>query len=259
MKTLTEPFAYGRMAEIYDWDPGHVLKLFRPWVSSQESAYEKNIANIVYRLGAPAPQVTDSVSIDGRPGLIYTRVPGETMTRIITSNTNRVTEMAVLMARLHHQIHNLQAGVGLPLLRERSASKILNAPVDGELKRKAMQTMLRLPQGQALCHGDFHTENILVHGKNASVIDWPNATSGNPLADVARTSIILLGASTTIKNPLTKAMLVRFHNAYIREYFKSHAGHAEYLAWMPVVALVRMDENIAEQQDFLYAQAQKLL
>src|SRR5207248_7580633 len=44
----------------------------------------------------------------------------------------------------------------------------------------------------AVCHGDFHPQNVLVeHGAATGVLDWPNALLADPVFDVASTLGIL--------------------------------------------------------------------
>lgn len=38
---------------------------------------------------------------------------------------------------------------------------------------------------------DFHPDNVLLAARGPVIIDWPDATRGQPLADVARTSLLL--------------------------------------------------------------------
>lgn len=51
-----------------------------------------------------------------------------------------------------------------------------------------------LPDGEALCHGDFHPRNVIVDGDELTIIDWVDASSGPPAADLARSAIIFLGS-----------------------------------------------------------------
>ena len=48
------------------------------------------------------------------------------------------------------------------------------------------------PGRRAICHGDFHPQNILSEGGAVTgVLDWPNALVADPTYDVASTRIIL--------------------------------------------------------------------
>ena len=118
-----------------------------------------------------------------------------------------------------------------------------------------------LPTGDRLCHGDFHPGNVLLAEQGEVIIDWIDATCGNPLADVARSTMIALGsvASDQIPNPFIKALVRLFHAIYIRHYFRLRpGGEREYRRWLPIVAAARLSEQIPELEAWLVAQAQEI-
>src|SRR5215510_9254831 len=77
--SLDKPIASGRTADVYDWDDGHVLKLFHDWFELQSIEYEFKVAQAVYGSGVKAPAVKELIQVQGRNGLIYERVPGKPM------------------------------------------------------------------------------------------------------------------------------------------------------------------------------------
>lgn len=91
------------------------------------------------------------------------------------------------------------------------------------------------------------------------IIDWIDTTLGNPLADLARTTIILSGAvACQIENPVEKVIIRIFHGIYLRAYFHLRSGgEGEYRRWLPVVAAARLSEGIAELEDWLIGQVKE--
>lgn len=119
-----------------------------------------------------------------------------------------------------------------------------------------------IPEDTGLCHGDFHPDNILMTTEGPIVIDWVDATRGNPLADVTRTSLLLTvgalppGTSAPARR-LMEAMRRWFRAAYMRRYFQRRPGDRQQLtAWQPVIAAARLGENLTEEQDRLIALVQ---
>jgi hypothetical protein len=99
---------------------------------------------------------------------------------------------------------------------------------------------------------------VLLSGRDATVIDWIDATRGNQLADVARTSIIALGAAESAQTSkrLLKLVVKLFHSVYLKQYFASRPGdEKEYRRWLPIVAGARLSEAIPELEAWLLAQA----
>ncbi|HSL29216.1 MAG TPA: aminoglycoside phosphotransferase family protein [Anaerolineales bacterium] len=256
---LDQPVARGRTADVYDWDDGHILKLFQSWFETEDIEYEHRIASAVHASGVKSPAVGDIVQLHGRTGLIYERVPGESMLEKFRRQPWKVMQFGKMLAGLHAQMHGCAFNADVPAQRKKLQKKLKNAdalPV--ALKTKLIGTLEALPEGDRVCHGDFHFANVLLAGDNATVIDWIDATRGNPLADVARTSIILLGAasSSQISNLVLKIIVRLFHAAYLGHYFRLRpGGEVEYRRWLPVVAGARLNENIPELERWLIKQA----
>ena len=130
------------------------------------------------------------------------------------------------------------------------------------LKNSLLNALRSQPEADRVCHGDFHPANLLIDGNDAHIIDWIDASRGNPLADVARTSIILRGAieSKQIRNAFLKWLVKSFHSIYLDQYFRLRpGGKEEYLRWLPIVAAARMDEGIQELEPWLMEQAGKIV
>ncbi|MFW6183275.1 MAG: phosphotransferase family protein, partial [Chloroflexota bacterium] len=119
-----------------------------------------------------------------------------------------------------------------------------------------LDALATMPAGERLCHGDFHPDNVILAKQEPVIIDWIDATCGNPLADVARTSIILLGEAHKTSNPwYQRVLLKQYHRRYLRAYFRLQPGGlTEYRAWRPIVAAARMNEGIEALQRWLAAQ-----
>ena len=256
-RALEKPIAAGRTAEIYPWEEGTVLKLFYDWFDVDSIRYEAQIAQAVSAIGVPAPAVGEIIQVNGRNALVYERLDGSAMWAVMARNPFRLVRCAHSMAAIHAAMHLRGMGTELPPQRQRLLRKIEQAQaLPAHLRSKVLAVLESLPDGDRLCHGDFHPQNILITPGGERVIDWMDATRGNPLADVARTSILILGAAATNQTPnLWMKILVRgFHWIYLRRYFQLRpGGEAEYRRWLPVVAAARLSEQIPELEQWLIA------
>ncbi|MBM3124942.1 MAG: DUF1679 domain-containing protein [Chloroflexi bacterium] len=255
------PIAYGRTAEIYNWHDGQVLKLFHNWFELEDIEFEARIARAILASGLSVPAVGDVIQVNGRNGLAYQRVDGETMLKKMITKPWNVFSYAHLMAELHLKMHTSAIQADIPSQRKKLNSKIRRAETLPEhLRAKALVALDTMPDYNRLCHGDFHPGNILMSAQGEIVIDWIDASNGNPLADVARTTILALGAVETrqIQGFLPKALLRMFHAAYIHYYFKLSPGdEAEYNRWLPIAAAARLNENISELHEWLITNAER--
>jgi Ser/Thr protein kinase RdoA (MazF antagonist) len=62
---------------------------------------------------------------------------------------------------------------------------------DLDKQKDALEMLDKLPEGDALCHGDFHPGNILISNGNTIVLDFMNICQGDLLYDVARTVFLV--------------------------------------------------------------------
>ena len=255
--------ARGRTADVYDWDEGHVLKLFHNWFGLEDIEYELRIARAVHASGVKTPAVKELVQVDGHNGLIYERANGESMLTVFQRKPWKALEHARILAKLHADMHDCVFEADVPPQHPKLRFKINHAQTLPEpLKTSLLNALETLPEGNRVCHGDFHPANVLLSENEATVIDWIDASRGEPLADVARTSIIILGAIATpqIPNLMLKVFINIFHSAYLREYFRLLPQNKnEYRRWLPVVAGARLSENIPELEKWLIQQVGRQL
>jgi uncharacterized protein (TIGR02172 family) len=254
---LETPIAYGRTAEIYKWQNGQVLKLFHDWFGLEAIHYEQRINQAVHASGLPVPAVGEIIRVNDRNGLLYEYVAGSTMWEMMRPwNTFR---FALQMAELHTEMHASTIEIDIPSQHQNLRNKINAAEVlPADLREKSLAELDSMPAGNQLCHGDFHPGNIMVSGQEVIIVDWIDATLGNPLADLARTTILFQGAVETrqILNPWHRIMIRAMHARYKQHYFtRCPGGEQEYARWLSINAAARLSEGIPELETWLIEQA----
>ena len=261
-QSLGRLIAQGRTAEIYAWTDGYVLKLFRDWCPPSWLDYEFRIARIVQDAKLPVPAVSEIVEVKGRRGLVYERVDGPSMLRVIQTHPWQVRRLGRLMADLHAAIHNLSVP-DLPSYKVRLTRDITAAAaLPDDLKTAALARLSSLPDGTALCHGDFHLDNIIMARGGPVIIDWMTAASGNPLADMARTRMIIYTGTPPNWGALQLWLLGRLRaqlqSAYLGRYAQLRPfDRQEFAAWQPVMAAARLNEKIAGEREWLLAEVRR--
>jgi aminoglycoside phosphotransferase (APT) family kinase protein len=124
-------------------------------------------------------------------------------------------------------------------------------------KAAALARLGELPEDDRLCHGDFHPDNIIMSRRGPVIIDWSDATKGNPAADVARTRLLIsVGAPVEgrISGWLAKLARKRVLSLYTKLYLARSSISSESIeAWQLPVALTRMTEDIPGERDQLIA------
>ena len=95
------------------------------------------------------------------------------------------------MAQLQFRVHS-HPGTRLGGLKVRLAGDISRATMLGEARRNVLlEQLAAMPEGERLCHGDFHPLNILGPVGREVLVDWLDATRGDPATDVCRSFVLM--------------------------------------------------------------------
>jgi aminoglycoside phosphotransferase (APT) family kinase protein len=216
-----EVFAFGDLA----------LKLYKPGMSKASSFREAAHLAVVERNGLSAPRVHAVNEYGGRWGVVMDRVNGQRLGDAMTS-ADRMPMLDKLV-RIHRQIHACP-GHGLTSMKARLAASIRRAGLLGEaLRERLIRQLDDLPDGDRLCHGDFHPWNVI----GDVVVDWLDACTGDPSADVCRTYVLLRHAAPELAND------------YVETYVSEAGMNArDVFAWLPLVAAARLAEHVPDEE-----------
>ena len=254
----------GRTAEIFRWDEGNVLRLYREGASLGYVQRELRAFSAVSDAGVPSPTVYPADTEDGlliaeeRLGFVMEHIDGPTMLRQLIAQPWKLWDYARTQATLHHAMHQ-QSSTALPSQRERFHRVIdqLGDELPDNLLVKLHQNLDSLDDGTAICHGDFHPDNIILSGQGPVIIDWGPATAGAPAADVAWTVHLLKnggcppGMSWWQRFALTTLRQL-FLTAYLRAYFRlSNVTRKDVANWKAVNAAIRLGDRIPEEREVL--------
>ena len=253
MQTHGPKLADGRTAEVFAWGDDQILKLYREGWKRRTVEFEYRQALASQQTGYRVPQVEKVIDLDGRYGIIYQRVEGDTMLAVLRQKLYRFPYFARQMADLHAEMHTKTAR-DLEPVHERLAGKISAVADFTDEEKHALHTRLfQLPQDEKLLHGDFHPDNILLTPNGPVIIDWIDATLGHPLADVART-VVIFRFGVPPEEKMIRLLIGGMTRIYLRRYFRqSPYTQAELDAWLLVVAAGRLSEGITHEREPLLA------
>jgi aminoglycoside phosphotransferase (APT) family kinase protein len=214
----------GREAEILAWDENTVLRLPRPWASHVHVESEAAAMRAAAASGVDVPKVYGTTMVDGRAGLIMERVDGPDLITLMGRRPWSVPRAARIVGRAQARMHDVVAPTDLPTLRGRARAKIEGAAdLPAEFATLALATLEAVPDGDRLCHGDFHPGNVLVGRRGPAVIDWTGATRGDPAGDLARTRLLLrIGVVEEYMPALVRRMQAYGRGAFFRLYRRAY-------------------------------------
>jgi aminoglycoside phosphotransferase (APT) family kinase protein len=236
----------GKEAEVFDCG-ALAVKLYRmtATVPKLSAFHEAAVLALVEAQGLPVPRVHAVGRIDGRWGIAMTRADGPSLGEAILPGPGEVASGIERMVRLHRAIHDCP-GAHLRGLKPRLADNIdrAAATLGRPLARRLLNGLAALPEGDRLCHGDFHPWNILGPPGREVVVDWLDACAGDPAADVCRSYVLM--------RPVAPEVAVAYVEAYAAA---SGESRDRVFAWLPFVAASRLAEGVPAEAGALLAMA----
>lgn len=165
MEPIGAKIAEGRDSEIFEHGPGRVLRVARDGRSLEAEA---ELMQYVRFHGYPCPQAYDA----GTGYLVMDRLDGPTMLAALGRPPFPLRRSGHLLAALHERLHRIPAPPGIRV-----------APLPGD----------------RLVHRDLHPMNVMMTPDGPMVIDWANASAGDPAFDVADTWVLFACGAPPMK------------------------------------------------------------
>jgi len=243
----------GRDAEIYAWGEDQVLKLFFPSRTRVSVEVEVQATRIAREAGATAPAVGEIAEVDGRYGIVFERIDGTSMAAQLAAHPWQLRRVARQLAELQAAIHACKASELISLKGETREAIESSGVLDAGVKDAVLRRIERLPDGDSLCHGDFHDGNVIMSPHGPVVIDWDCGRRGDPLADIARTWVLMrMGEppADTKGRWLVPVFTAAYHGFYLRRYRQLRPfADEELAAWkLPMVARRLVRDNILPEE-----------
>jgi len=205
-----------------------------------EAYNEADRQRFAHAAGLPVPEVYSVRELENGTALDMQYIAGKVLVQPKMDKDERRLAFERLVT-LQHMVHQVDAS-GQPCQADRLAWKMERAPgMDMETKNRLLQRLSVLDKGKRqLCHGDFHTSNLLDDGKQIWILDWVDAACGDPFADVCRSYLIF------------KQYIPRMAGIYLKAYCKLvNAAPEDVLAWLPIAAAARLREKLDAKGDAL--------
>jgi Ser/Thr protein kinase RdoA (MazF antagonist) len=234
----------GFSSDVFAWGEGRVLKMFHRGRSVQKAEQEFQATKAIHDAGLPAPAAFELIEVDGRIGIVFERIEGRSLFEEVQLRPWTLFAAARRTASLHASIHAFNCPAELPSLKSRLKERVDAAERLSLSDRAAAISRLEsLPDGETICHGDFHPANIVCTRRGLVVIDWGAACRGPGLADVACTSRLFDIAGLPPWAPwymhwLLKCSRTLLHRTYLRNYLIARPGsRAELSTWKDLIAV----------------------
>lgn len=120
-----------------------------------------------------------------RLGIVYDKLEGDTLLDLLLGGTD-VAQMMLKFANVHKAVLSQHVENVL------SYKEFLRCCVSNGRNKEVLNQIQSLPEGNCLCHGDFHPGNVWVSSNGEwFVIDFMNVCCGPWQYDVARSYLLI--------------------------------------------------------------------
>ena len=228
--------AAGNVAEVFEYG-SRVVKLYRLAAAKPAAFREAAIHAAMGAMGLPVPAVWGVQLIDNRWGIVFDRLSKASFAEQMLTNPEAAPGYLDAMARLQLRIHGCVTNQLASLKPRLAANIVATELVDRSHKQRLLAGLARMPDGDRVCHGDFHPSNILGEPAAPVVIDWPDASRGDPAADLCRSYLLLLLHAEALAMP------------YLDTYCRiSGMASRDAVDWLPYVAAAKLAEQVPKEQ-----------
>ncbi|WNB91149.1 phosphotransferase [Bacillus sp. NEB1478] len=244
----------GNTAQVILYNKKKAAKIFHAHVPFSAIEYEFEINKRMLESGLPVPAVYELKEIDGKTAIVYERIAGDTLMKSLMENPLDATHVIKEMARLHVMVHNKQLP-SLPSQKEVLQNRIECVIELSNLEKDYILSKLdQFSDGNSICHGDFHFNNILVSDEGLVIIDWTDAVKGNRIGDLARTTLLLKFGGIEENSSLLQLQSQYLFREQIADQYVNYyqerfpIDHEEFQSWVLPVAAARLNETLPQHE-----------
>jgi aminoglycoside phosphotransferase (APT) family kinase protein len=248
-RLIGDVVARGSRSVVHAFGRGAVIKVPLPATPAHWIHAEAEYVEAVRAVGAPAPALLGMEKVFGRPASVWERVDGNSLWQRVVDEPGRSAKVGRCLAEIQLALFELVPPVTLPSQRDRLLSKIRWSAANVDASLGAALELVPRPDGTPrLCHGDLHPSNVIVSPRGPILVDWFDASRGDRVADIARSSLTLLsdGPSTPSYLPGSdRGRLAIVSHAYLSRLRDSLDIAPGLLSvWQAVNAAARLSEGV---------------
>jgi len=238
--SVGEKIGEGAFSDVHAWAPGQVVKLFKAGFPRRHAWWEARMIRAVFAAGLPAPEVLDEVTLEGRFGIVLSRLDGPTLMQLSRSGAMTPARTGAVLATLALSVHTTPPPRDVLSLRDvmDGSLRLSDGIVPEHIATGILALIERLRPGDGLCHCDLHSGNVIMTADGPKLIDWGGAVRAPAALDIACCHVLLSEiAPEVVDNPQRpRAVNVAAQSEYARLAGMSQAALTATMDdYMPIV------------------------
>jgi Ser/Thr protein kinase RdoA (MazF antagonist) len=191
--SLGEKIGEGKFSDVHAWAPGQVLKLWKAGVPQRTVSHEARMIRAVFAAGVPAPEVFGEVTLEGRFGIVLTRLDGPTLAHLSRTGAMTLQQVGAILATLAMDLHGTPPPAAVLSLRDWMDHSMRGAGdrIPRHIADGILTLIDRLPPSGGLCHCDLHPGNVIMTADGPRLIDWTGTVRAPAALDLGVSHILL--------------------------------------------------------------------
>ncbi|MCR5761354.1 MAG: anti-sigma factor antagonist [Sphaerochaetaceae bacterium] len=179
-----EVIGEGAKGIVYRTDPETIVKVYKNPDALSIIKNERDVARRALIMGLPTAISYDIVKVGERYASVFELIDAKSMSSVIIEDPSRIDECVDIFVDLLKQIHATEAPKGV--LKDQKKIILdwyqdLKGNMDEEDRKKCMSMIEAIPETNHVIHGDYHTNNIMMHENEPTIIDMDTMATGNPV------------------------------------------------------------------------------
>lgn len=245
-----------RKYEIYEYGDNQQVKLYKDSVNRSMIEEEYQLSKVIQDKFSLVVEIKDLVEVEDRLGIVIDKSEAESLLFKLENDPLKLEALGKTFAEVHVALHQT---TGLDIRSQETffLDHINKCQyLSQDVKENLIAGLKDLPDGQNLCHGNYHLNNVLIND-HYHVMDFDKAYKGHPMSDVAKACIILdvprqLDGATHFFNEELIKLKQKMMQVYLDSY-KSLATYDEDILaqFLRYAAVVRLNENIEIEREWL--------
>jgi Ser/Thr protein kinase RdoA (MazF antagonist) len=191
--SLGEKIGEGAFADVHAWAPGQVVKLFKAGRSQRVTSHEARMTRAAFAAGAPAPEVLGEVTLEGRFGIVLSRLDGQTLLQLSRTGAMTSGQVGSILATLAISVHKTPPPADVLSLRDwmEGTVRLSGGMLPEHIATGILALIERLSPEDGLCHADLHPGNVIMTADGPRLIDWTGTVRAPAALDLGVSHILL--------------------------------------------------------------------
>ena len=178
----------GAKGTVYRWNEDTIVKVYKNPDSLPDIQRERDLARRAFVLGIPTAISYDVVRVGESFGSVFELLNAKPFSELIAADPEGRAPYVRTAAEMLRQIHSTEVRPeDMPdnkkLVQRWCADVAEHLPADQHARLVALVDAV--PDVMHMVHGDYHTNNIMMQGEEALLIDMDTLSHGHPVFELA--------------------------------------------------------------------------